>query len=232
MSDYLNDNLCHRSHSQRKEKYIFFLFSNFWRKILSFTRFKCKVSFWINLFWYIPYCNDVHLACRNAGIETLVIFRPVALLCRFAPLTLRSKHSDIPSEFVSKMTYPAIAYGPLLFALTPSMNQEDVLKEIHYKVECSNLDNKQTMQDMICVTLVFEDDCATERAIASVTGNLYVPPARAQYLSLIDRPTHQVTLNVIDLGVGRTSCWSWRLCRTTRWCTHWNDHRFWCVHCK
>ena len=49
------------------------------------------------------------------------------------------------------MTYPANARAPLIFALTPSMNQEDALKEIHYKVDCSNLDNNQTMQAMICV---------------------------------------------------------------------------------
>ena len=83
------------------------------------------------------------------------------------------------------MAYPANANVPLIFDLTPSMNQEDVLKEIHHKVECSNLDNKQTMQAMICVTLAFEDHCAGERAAAAVAGNLYVPPTRAQYLSLI-----------------------------------------------
>ena len=81
------------------------------------------------------------------------------------------------------MTYPANAHVPLIFALTPSMNQENVLKEIHYKVECSNLDNKQTMQAMICVTLDFEDHCAGERAATAVVGNLYVPPTRTQYLS-------------------------------------------------
>ena len=97
------------------------------------------------------------------------------------------------------MAYPANANVPLIFDLTPSMNQEDVLKEIHHKVEYSNLDNKQTMQVMICVTLAFEDHCDTERATTDVTGNLYVPPARAQYLSLIDRPAHQAYLNAIAL---------------------------------
>ena len=53
---------------------------------------------------------------------------------------------------------------------------------------------------MICVTLAFEDHCGTERATAAVTGNLYVPPARAQYLSLIDRPAHKAYLNAIALG--------------------------------
>ena len=85
------------------------------------------------------------------------------------------------------MTYPANAHAPLLFALTPCMNKEEVLQEIHHKVECSNLDNKQTMQAMICVTLAFEDHCAAERAAAAGTGTLYVPPTRAQYLSFIDR---------------------------------------------
>ena len=28
--------------------------------------FKSKVSFWINSLWFIPYCNDVDLACKNA----------------------------------------------------------------------------------------------------------------------------------------------------------------------
>jgi hypothetical protein len=121
-------------------------------------------------------------------------------------LTLCSKHSDIASEFIhlfvlaSKMAYPANANVPLIFDLTPSMNQEDVLKEIHHKVEYSNLDNKQTMQVMICVTLAFEDHCAGERAAAAVTGNLYVPPTRVQYLSFIDRPAHQAYLLAIAAG--------------------------------
>ena len=84
---------------------------------------------------------------------------------------------------ISKMTYPANANVPLIVDLTPSMNQGDVLKEIHHKVECSNLDNKQTMQAMICVILAFEDNCAGERAATAVVGNLYVPPTRTQYLS-------------------------------------------------
>ena len=53
---------------------------------------------------------------------------------------------------------------------------------------------------MICVTLAFEDHCGTERATAAVTGNLYVPPARAQYLSFIDRPAHQAYLLAIAAG--------------------------------
>ena len=94
---------------------------------------------------FLPRC---HLVSRNAGIETLVIFRPVAFLCRFDPLTLCSKLSDIASEFIhlfvliSKMTYPANAHAPLIFALTPCMNKEEVLQEIHDKVECSNRNNK------------------------------------------------------------------------------------------
>ena len=52
---------------------------------------------------------------------------------------------------------------------------------------------------MICVTLAFEDHCAGERAAAAVTGNLYVPPTRAQYLSLIDRPAHQAYLFLLLL---------------------------------
>ena len=83
------------------------------------------------------------------------------------------------------MTYPANSHAPLIFALTPSMNKEHVMKEIHHKVESSNLDTKQTMQAMICLTLAFEDHCAAERAAAAVAGYLYVPPTRAQYLSLI-----------------------------------------------
>ena len=95
------------------------------------------------------------------------------------------------------MTYPANAHVPLIFALAPSMNREDALKATHYNVECRNLDNKQAMQTMICVTLAFEDHCSAERAAAAVAGNLYVPPTRAQYLSLTDRPAQQAHLLAI-----------------------------------
>ena len=81
------------------------------------------------------------------------------------------------------------------------MNQKEVLKEIHHKVEYSNLDNKQTMQVMICVTLAFEDDCTAERSVVTVTGILYVPPTLTQYLSFIDRPTHQDYLLAIAGGI-------------------------------
>ena len=116
-----------------------------------------------------------HLISRITGIETLVIFRPVARLCRFASLTLCSNHSDIPSEFiVSKMTYPPNTHVILIFALTPSLKQEDELKEIHYKVEYGNLYNKESIQSMIYVTLTFEDHSTTERVVTTVEGNLYV----------------------------------------------------------
>ena len=64
-SDYLNDNLWYRGHSQRKEKYIYFLFS-----ILFEERFFRTIEvqgFVLNkltlVYSLLPRC---HLACRNA----------------------------------------------------------------------------------------------------------------------------------------------------------------------
>lgn len=91
---------------EKKNIYIF-LFSIFLQERFFFRTISVRDFVGSKLTLVCPLLPRCHLVSRNAGIETLVIFRPVALLCRFAPLTLRSKHSDIASEFIH------------LFVLTP-----------------------------------------------------------------------------------------------------------------
>ena len=51
-----------------EKKNIFFPFFYFFRKILSFPRFQCEISFRINLLWYVSFCHDV-----ISSAETLVL---------------------------------------------------------------------------------------------------------------------------------------------------------------
>ena len=63
--------------SSTKRKICLFPFF-FVRKILSFARFQCKISFWIKLLWYVSFYHDV-----ISSAETLVL-RPWSffdLLC-------------------------------------------------------------------------------------------------------------------------------------------------------
>ena len=90
-----------------KKNIYFSFFLVFYKKDSFFRTISVRDFVGSKLTLVCPLLPRCHLVSRNAGIETLVIFRPVALLCRFAPLTLRSKHSDIASEFIH------------LFVLTP-----------------------------------------------------------------------------------------------------------------
>jgi len=63
---------------------------------------------------------------------------------------------------------------------------EDILKEIHYKVYTCTLPNKLTMKAMICITMTYENIYATSCEATVVAGNMYIPHTIVEYLGMVD----------------------------------------------
>ena len=82
---------------------------------------------------------------------------------------------------------PITPAADLVFALTPKMNHEDMLKEMHRAATICSLPCKLTIQAIICVTMTYEAICSTARANRLVP---YVPHTMLEYLALIDRPAN------------------------------------------
>ncbi len=124
------------------------------------------------------------------------VFTLGKLLVMIIPSPFDLLRSNLPTSLVSRCikfsVKMASAPSTHTFQFNPTMNHEDMLKEMHNKVHTCTLSSKLTMQVIISVTRTYEVICGTARAAAAVANVLYVQHTMAEYLTLIDRPVHLV----------------------------------------